>query len=288
MKIGVSSYSYNHAIMAGQMTIYDVVDTAAKQGFESLDFAVLPDNEPLCEMAKKLAKRTRDAGISVKNYAVSADFLKNDLDKEVERLKGELEIAATLGAKTFRHDTTWSNIYKLGYRTLEKALPRIAEGVRAVTEYGQTLGIRTMVENHGQLMQDSERMERLVSMVDHDNFGLLVDMGNFMCADEDPAKAVGRVAPFAFHVHAKDFLYKPVTAADPGEAWFGTRAGAYLRGTVVGHGVVPVEACLRKLRDAGYDDEVAIEFEGMEPCVEALRVGRDNVLKVMKELGVRS
>lgn len=282
MKIGVSSYSYNWAIQHGELTIYDVVDVAAKQGFASLDFAVLPDNEPLEDMAKKLAQRTKDAGIAVKNYAVSADFLKNDLKSEIERLKGELEIAAILGAKTFRHDTTWSNIQKLGYRTLDKALPRISEGVRAVTEYGETLGIKTMVENHGQLMQDSERMEKLVSMVDHENFGLLVDMGNFMCADEDPAKAVGRVAPFAFHVHAKDFLYKPVTADFPGEGWFGTRAGAFLRGTIVGHGVVPVEACLRKLRDAGYDDEVAIEFEGIEPCVHAVRMGRDNILRMLK------
>ncbi len=281
MKIGVSSYSYHQAVSKGQMSIYDVVDTAAKQGFESLDFSVLPDNEPVKEMAKKLGIRAKDAGIPVKNYAVSADFLKNDVKSEVERLKGELEVALLLGAKTFRHDTTWSNIYKLGYRTLYQALPRLAEGCRAVTEYAATLGIKTMVENHGQLMQDSERMEKLVSAVDHDNFGLLVDIGNFMCADEASEKAVGRVAPFAFHIHAKDFLYKPVTAVNPGEGWFGTRAGAYLRGTIVGHGVVPVEACLRKIRDAGYDAEVAIEFEGMEPCVEAVRVGRDNLMRIL-------
>ena len=60
---------------------------------------------------------------------------------------------------------------------------------------------------------------------------------------------------------------------NPGREWFGTRAGAYLRGTVIGHGVVPVEACIRILRSAGYDDVLSIEFEGMEPCEEAIALG---------------
>ena len=112
--------------------------------------------------------------------------------------------------------------------------------------------------------------------------GALVDMGNCMCADEAPEKAVGVMAPLAFHVHAKDFLYKPCTARNPGKGWFGTRGGAFLRGTVIGHGVVPVEACLRILKNAGYDGTVAIEFEGMEPCEEAIALSRENLAALMQ------
>ena len=68
---------------------------------------------------------------------------------------------------------------------------------------------------------------------------------------------------------------------NPGRGWFGTRGGAYLRGTVVGHGVVPVEACLRILKAAAYDDVVAIEFEGMEPCEEALELGLENIKRML-------
>ena len=109
-----------------------------------------------------------------------------------------------------------------------------------------------------------------------------MDMGNFMCADEAPEKAVGVMAPLAFHVHAKDFLYKPCTARNPGKGWFGTRGGAFLRGTVIGHGVVPVEACLCILKNAGYDGTVAIEFEGMEPCEEAIALSRENLAALMQ------
>lgn len=282
MKIGVSSYSFHQAVSAGRMNTYDIVDAAAKMGFEEIDFAVLLGDDPLEEMCKKLGKQAKDAGIGVSNYAVAADFLNKNLDEEVERVKGELRNAVLLGARTLRHDAAWKLPEDGSIRTFRQALPRIAEGCRRVTEYAKTLGIRTMTENHGTFVQESARVEALIEAVDHPNFGALVDMGNFMCADEAPEKAVGVMAPLAFHVHAKDFLYKPCTARNPGKGWFGTRGGAFLRGTVIGHGVVPVEACLRILKNAGYDGTVAIEFEGMEPCEKAIALSRENLAALMQ------
>ena len=281
MKLGVSSYSFAQAVRAGRMTTYDIVDTAAKMGFDALDFAVLLGDDPIPEMCKKLGRQAKDAGLIVKNYAVSADFLANDVKEEAERVCREVDNAVILGAKTFRQDTTWTSPTVANPFTFEEVLPRLAEGVRIVTEYAAERGIRTSVENHGQFVQDSARMLALINAVDHKNFGALVDMGNFMCADEAPEKAVGVLAPYAVHAHAKDFLYKPCTAADPGRGWFGTRAGAYLRGTVIGHGVVPIEACIRSLKRAGYDDVLAIEFEGMEPCEEAIELGLENLRKMI-------
>jgi hypothetical protein len=40
-----------------------------------------------------------------------------------------------------------------------------------VTEFAAGLGVRTMIENHGYYMQDSERVKRLVEAVGHPNFG---------------------------------------------------------------------------------------------------------------------
>lgn len=281
MKIGVSSYSFHQAVSSGRMSTYDIVDTAAKMGFESLDFAVLLGDDPVAQMCEKLGRQAKDAGLSVKNYAVSADFLANDVDAEVERVCHEVDHAVLLGAQTFRHDVTWTSPKSGDAFTFESVLPRLAEGCRRVTEYAAGQGIRTMVENHGQFVQDSSRILKLIDAVGHKNFGALVDMGNFLCADEDPAKAVGVLAPHAFHVHAKDFFHKPCTSADPGRGWFGTRAGAYLRGTIIGHGVVPVEAALRILKRAGYDDVVAIEFEGMELCEDAIALSLENLRRLL-------
>ena len=106
--------------------------------------------------------------------------------------------------------------------------------------------------------------------MNHPNYGWLVDMGNFLCADDLPVHAVPIAAPYAFHVHVKDFLYKPADAENPGQGWFPSRNGSYLRGTVAGHGVVPIRRCLETLKKAGYDGVVSYEFEGMEENLSAL------------------
>ena len=136
----------------------------------------------------------------------------------------------------------------------------------------------------GFYVQDSERVEKLYAAVDNKNFGLLTDMGNFLCADEDPASAFARVAPYAYYVHAKDFIVKPFTDADPGEGSFRSRGGKYLRGTIVGHGNVPIKQCMYQLKRAGYDDCISIEFEGMEPVFDALRIGLANLKKYWAEV----
>ncbi len=290
MKIGVSSYSFSRLTRAGKMTQLDAVKKAAEMGFQVIEFAGLevPEGDTPLSYAAKLREACAAAGIGMGNYSIPADFLygsDGDLDAEVERLAGELKVAQALGAPGMRHDATYG--YKPGAKTpkgFADALPRLAKGCRAVTERAAELGIRTMVENHGFFCQDSARVEALINRVAHENFGALIDMGNFLCADEDPAQAVARLAPYQFHAHVKDFHYKPGTAADPGRGWFRTRAGNFLRGAIIGHGVVPVGQCLRLMREAGYDGTVSIEFEGIEDPVEGIGIGLENLKKYLSAL----
>ena len=48
-----------------------------------------------------------------------------------------------------------------GWKGFDTVLPRLAEGVRRITEYAAEKGVRTMVENHGRFVQDSDRVEKL-------------------------------------------------------------------------------------------------------------------------------
>ena len=96
-----------------------------------------------------------------------------------------------------RHDATSG----LGRgKSFDMLLPVIADACREVTEYAEKKGVKTMVENHGFFCQDALRVEKLFTAVNHPNFGLLCDMGNFLCADENPLNAVSKVAPFASYV----------------------------------------------------------------------------------------
>lgn len=280
LQIGVSSYSYNQS----GFDTFEIIKQAKEMGFDVIEFAGFP-NLPKDETALSFAPRVREfcdkVGIKVANYTIWADFLNGsngDLQAEIERVKDEVRVAQILGAPGMRHDSTWGwPDTKTGAKGFVDALPILIEGCRAITEFGAELGIKTMVENHGYFCQDSDRMEALVNGVDHPNFGVLLDMGNFLVVDEDPAQAVGRLMPYTFHVHAKDFHIKSGNGADPGQGWFLSRGGNYLRGAIVGHGVVPIVQILKIMKNAKYRGVLSIEFEGMENPIKAIPIALENL-----------
>jgi sugar phosphate isomerase/epimerase len=274
MKVGVSSYSF---AQLGKQPV-ELITLAKEMGFAGIEF--LDVNR---ETALALREESERVGLPIICYTIRADFLTAEsVEAEIARLQIQVDIAEILGVKAMRHDASQGfpppkNVY-CGFA---EALPLLAKGCRAVTEYAAAKGIITMVENHGFFCQDSGRMAALVSVVNHPNFGVLLDIGNFLCADEDPARAAGNLAAMTRHVHVKDFHVKSGNEYAPGEGWFRSRSGNYLRGAIVGHGSVPAVQCLGSLKRVGYDGYVSIEFEGIEDCLKALRIGKDNLERLI-------
>ncbi|MBR6786291.1 MAG: sugar phosphate isomerase/epimerase [Clostridia bacterium] len=277
MKIGVSEYSFRKILKQGK-NYFDVCDTAREMGYEGIDFTELhlehgSGQQSVLDLAKALRAHCEKLQLTIVSYTIGADLLNGrgcTAEEEVQRLKGCVDVAQALGAKVMRHDAFWK---LTGTRSWQKAVDSIVPAIREVTEYAAQRGIRTCSENHGFIMQDSERMVYLMEKVQHENYGWLVDIGNFLCADENPQYAVGVAAPYAVHAHVKDFLFKKGTEDMPEGSWITTRGGNYIRGTVIGHGVVPVRPCLNILKKAGYDGYVSVEFEGAEDTLEALEQG---------------
>lgn len=292
MQVGVSSYSFSRYLSGDIMDIFEVIETSAAMGFagiEFTDFGPKEEGNDKTEVAARVRECCSKAGIAVMSYTIGADFLNarngGDWKDEVERLKGELRIAKALGAPMMRHDaTTGISREQIGLTDFIDALPILSQGCRMVTEYAAELGIKTMFENHGYFIQDSERCAMLLDKIDHPNMGALVDIGNFLCADDDPLRAVTLMAPRAIHVHAKDFHIKP-TSAEPGAGWFRSRGGTWLRCAIAGHGNVDISGCLKALKTAGYDGYVSLEFEGIEDNKQALTIGLENLQNYIKQIG---
>ncbi len=287
MKIGVSSYSFIRLVTSGQMEQKAIIAKTKEIGFDVIEFSkiVVPEGKTLPDYAAELRAEADRVGIDIVNYTVGADFLKGsdgDLQAEIERVKAEVDIAEILGVPGMRHDASsgWPAEH-VGPKSFDAALPRLAEGCRAVTEYAAGKGIKTMIENHGWFCQESVRVEKLVNAVDHPNFGVLIDMGNFLCADDEPTVAVSRLMPHAFHCHAKDFHVKSGNEPAPGRGWIGTRGGNYLRGAIIGHGNVPVLQCLRIMQREGYDGVLSIEYEGIEDVLLGIEIGHDNLRRLV-------
>lgn len=281
MKIGVSSYSFQQLISSGEETQLSIISKAKELGFDGIEFIDLdpPEGTTEEEYAKQLKAESERVDLPIIAYTISANLLSDKgLEAEIERVCKKIDVAEMLGAKCLRHDAAWSMPTETKCcQGFEQILPILVEGCSRITEYAAKKGITTMIENHGFFCQDSERVEKIVNGVANPNFGVLIDIGNFCCADEESNKAVGRLAPYAKHVHAKDFHIKSGNGLNPGKGFFKSRGGNYLRGSIIGHGDIPVYQCIQILKASGYDGWISVEFEGMEKCIDGITVGFENL-----------
>lgn len=288
MKIGVSSYSFQQLISSGKESQLSIMQKAKDMGFEGIEFTDLkfPDGMSEAEYAKILNEESNRLSLPVIAYTISANLLgENGLEAEIERVKRKVDIAEILGAKCLRHDAAWHMPKNIAaFAGFDDVLPQIVKGCKEITQYAAEKGITTMIENHGLFCQDSVRVEKIINGVANENFGVLLDIGNFICADENSAVATGRLAPYIKHIHAKDFHIKSCNGFDPGEGFEKSRAGNYLRGAIIGHGDIPVYQCLSVAKDAGYNGYVSVEFEGLEDCIKGIEIGYKNLKKMMKML----
>ena len=283
MNISISSYSFNPLLSSGEMTQFDCIRKAKEIGFDAIEFVdiLAPCGVSIEEYAEILAIECKRLDLPISCFTFGADFLSGsggNTRLEIERVKKMVDIAVILDTNLVRHDATTGD-----GRSFDSILPILADACREVTNYAATKGIKTTVENHGYFCQGSDRVEKLYNAVGNANFGLLSDMGNFLCADEAPEKAFGKVAPYTFYAHAKDFHVKSAMLPNPGEGFFQSRSGNYLRGAIIGHGDVPVLHCIRALKNAKFDGYIAIEFEGMEETISAITIGFNNLKRYISE-----
>lgn len=285
MKLGVSSYSLVKALQAGEMDIIGVIDWIADHGGEHVE--IVPIGFSLQErpgLADEIRDKAASRGIDVSNYAIGANFNTDSeeaYEAEIERVLREVDMAARLGVKRMRHDVASSADTSI--RSFNLKLSRLADACRRIADYASQYGIVTSVENHGYFIQASDRVQALIHAVDRPNFRTTLDVGNFMCVDEDPVAAVKKNIPFASMVHVKDFYLRP-SSRNPGAGWFTTSNGNYLRGAIVGHGDIDIRESLRAVKSSGYDGYISIEFEGLEECRTGTKLGLDNVRRLWDEI----
>ena len=89
-------------------------------------------------------------------------------------------------------------------------------------------------------------------------------MGNILYVNEMPEPFLKAFIEDICHVHVKDYLWKKGLVS-PGMYWNRGKADSWLRETMVGSGVVDFEACMKILKEAGYEGAFALELNHPEP-----------------------
>lgn len=282
IKIGFTSYSFAQALKNGGMDIAQVIRFAAELGAEHLEISPGSLFKMTPETVDTIVRSAKGAGLPLSSYTIGANFVQPSaaaLKTEIERVKKEVEIAASLGVTRMRHDCAWRPQEECSYANFDREFPVFVDACGQIADKAKTYGIVTSIENHGFYVQGSERVQRIVLGVSRDNFSTTLDVGNFLCVDEDPECAVMNNIPFASMIHFKDFHIRR-TVTDP-TGFIKTLHGRYLRGALTGDGDVDLASICRIIKNSAYDGFLSIEYEGREECKFACTRAIKNVRELM-------
>jgi sugar phosphate isomerase/epimerase len=286
MRIGFSTYCFYPLLSSNKMGILEVLQWIKDNGGELAEIVPLGvtlDGDTA--LTDSIREKAKSLGLELTSYSVSGNFLtetQEQFEESIRSMKEQVDIAARLGVKRMRHD-----VVDWGYRSadvmqFDADLPKLVEACSEVADYAAQFGITTSVENHGMYVNMSERVLRLVQSVNRPNFKITLDIGNFLCVDDNPIAAVKRCLPFASIVHFKDFYIRP-SYRNPGEGWLQTNAGNYIRGAIFGQGDLEVREIASLIKQSGYDGDIVIEFEGFEESLLGAKRSLDNVRRIWNE-----
>ena len=153
MKIGVSLYSFHAYAGEDSLGMKGCIAKAKEIGCEGVDFVETQheSQEAYLAHAREIGAYCREMGVEAVCFCVGSDFLNGsggDVDAEIARVKGRVDIAAAYGCKLMRHDATpgYPNDKKFG-RSFDAVLPILTKAYREVTEYAEQKGVKTCIEN---------------------------------------------------------------------------------------------------------------------------------------------
>ena len=261
MKVGIDSYCYHRFLgevydhqnpPAKQMTMEDFIKRAKELDVDgvSLESCFIPrfDKAYLSEIKGMLDEYNFDR-VYAWGHPDGLEGGKNEA--AYDEMVDHIEYANAIGAKVMR--VTGSSLM---FR-FEDHGPQIQKLSRMFTnamKVADNYGIKLADENH--IDYNADEMLEIIHNVNHPNFGINFDTGNFLRVLDDPIQGMEKLARFTFSTHVKDLKINPQAAVND---WY------FFSCTPVGDGIVDNQKLAQLLKDANYEGFLAMEIDTLHP-----------------------
>jgi len=261
MKVGIDSYCYHRFLgevydhqnpPVKQMTMEDFIKRAKELDVDgvSLESCFIPrfDKAYLSEIKGMLDECNFDR-VYAWGHPDGLEGGKNEA--AYDEMIDHIEYANAIGAKVMR--VTGSSLM---FR-FEDHGPQIQKLSRMFTnamKVADNYGIKLADENH--IDYNADEMLEIIHNVNHPNFGINFDTGNFLRVLDDPIQGMEKLARFTFSTHVKDLKINPQAAVND---WY------FFSCTPVGDGIVDNQKLAQLLKDANYEGFLAMEIDTLHP-----------------------
>ncbi len=283
-RISLAEWSLHKRILHGtkdtkpDLDHLDFARTARSFGIDGVEYvnSMFFDKARDSAYLDEMNKRAADEGVTSLLIMVVREGNLGDPDEKkragtIENHVKWLEAAAHLGSHSIRVNAKSEGSY-------EEQVKLAADGLRRLSEKGDTFGLNVIVENHGGLSSNGKWLTEVMKAADHPRCGTLPDFGNFYIDRDkgelyDPYQGIAELMPYAKAVSAKAYDW------DVGKGEFVTadqREGREIE--------LDFKRIMKIVLDAGYRGWVGIEHEGEKHSeMEGIRLTRE-VLEAVRAL----
>ena len=245
-KISLAQWSLHRMLYSGELNHLEFCVIAREQfDLDAVEYvnSFFFDKAEDLDYLKEMKNRANDQGVSsllimCDNEGDLGDPNQKARVKAVENHFKWMEAAKFLGCHSIRVNAKSEG-------TFEDQIQLASDGLRKLTEFGEKIGINTIVENHGGLSSNGKWLVSVMKEVDHPMCGTLPDFGNFKVENDewyDRYMGVDELMPYAKAVSAKSHSFD----------WRGNEINT------------DYKKMINIVLSAGYNGYIGIEFEGSE------------------------
>ena len=268
-KISLAEWSLHRMLYSGELNHLEFCVIAREQfDLDAVEYvnSFFFDKAEDLDYLKEMKNRANDQGVSsllimCDNEGDLGDPNQKAREKAVENHFKWMEAAKFLGCHSIRVNAKSEGTY-------EDQIQLASDGLRKLTEYGEKIGVNTIVENHGGLSSNGKWLVSVMEEVDHPMCGTLPDFGNFKIKDGewyDRYKGVDELMPYAKAVSAKSHSFN----------WKGNEINT------------DYKKMINIVLSAGYNGYIGIEFEGSEVDeIEGIHLTKNLMEKVGRSINV--
>jgi len=267
-KISLAEWSLHRALQSKEIDHLDFYSVAKKEfDISAVEYVNTFFFNKARDVTYLKEMKTRADDLGVKSLLIMCDSEGNLGDPDNSKRKTAVEnhhkwaeAAKFLGCHSIRVNARSEGSY-------DEQIELAADGLRRLTEFGDSMGINTIVENHGGLSSNGKWLSAVMEKVDHPRIGTLPDFGNFRLDGEewyDRYQGVRELMPYAQAVSAKSHEFD----SDGNEI----NTDYY--------------KMMKIVLDASYNSHVGIEYEGTAHSeMEGIRLTLELLKKVRASIG---
>ncbi len=209
LKTSLNAYSFSAPLMKGDMNLDDLLEYCASNQLDAVDITAyyfpgypeVPSDEYLYHIKQKAFL----LGLEISGTGVRNDFTDPDPDKRkasVKLVKNWIIAAEKLGAPVIRVFSGTADTKDLSRADV---LDYMVKDLKECVEFGKAHGVVVAIQNHNDFIKTADQAIEIITMVNSEWFGLILDIGSYRTGD--PYEEIARSIPYTVNWQLKENLY---------------------------------------------------------------------------------